>query len=250
LGAKQPPGDREGRFSPPGSCGGSTQPVINYLFSRWQRPERGWDPVPRSSAEQYADNEWAKLDERVVDELERQLGPMQGRRVLDLGGGPGQFSVAFARRGARVVWHDISRFYQEYSRKRAEEAHVSIEFSLGYLEDAERLAAEPFDLVFNRISWYYCMNDAAFARIVYGLVKPGGAAYVDCTTPAFENPRGARRVLYALNNAIGWKIGHPYPPRGRIARLFQAYPVERMIIDYATPTSDRVLLIKPQRSGA
>jgi 2-polyprenyl-3-methyl-5-hydroxy-6-metoxy-1,4-benzoquinol methylase len=222
--------------------------VISRLFRLFQRPEQGWDPVSQESAELYARHEWANVDERIVDELERQLGSLEGKRVLDLGGGPGQFSVAFAKRGAVVVWHDISRFYQALSERRAEEAQVTIEFSLGYLEDAQRLVGTPFDLVFNRICWYYCINDAAFARLFYALVKPGGAGYVDCTTPAFENPRGRRRIVYALNRILGWKIGNPGPPHGRIARLFQTYPLERMIIDYASPLNDRVLFVKPKET--
>ena len=40
------------------------------------------------------------------------------------------------------------------------------------------------------------------------------------------------------------KIGHPHPPRGRIAHLFNQLPVEKMLADYSVSTNDRVIFIK------
>lgn len=219
--------------------------MINRLHSVFFRPENGWDPVPAAHAERYAEGEWRAIDTTLVDRLETWLDGFAGKRVLDLGGGPGQYSVGFAVRGADVTWHDVSRRYLDIARAHARARRVAVEFSLGYMEEARRFLDRPFDLVFSRIAWSYCMSDAPFSRLVYGLVKPGGVGYVDTNTPAFVRDMSLRlRTVHWLNAALRIKVGHPYPPHGRIAHLFCRLPMERIEIDYARATNDRVLFRK------
>jgi len=220
--------------------------VINGLHSRLHRPENGWDPVPQDHVLEYGAHEWASgADMRLLDELEQRVGGFAGKQVLDLGGGPGQYSVAFARRGARVTWLDVSARYRDFARHKADEAQVSIEFVLGYMDEADRLTNRQFDLVFNRICWYYCISDAAFAEVVYRLVAPGGWAYVDTNHSGVgrENASLATRTRIWLNDRLSFKIGHPFPPRGRVASLFLRRPHEQLIADYQ-PRNDRILLQK------
>jgi SAM-dependent methyltransferase len=216
--------------------------VINQLLARLYRPERGWDPVPPEWAASYADGEWARFDPSVVDLIESRTGSVAGKRVLDLGGGPGQYSAEFARRGADVVWHDVSRRYREIAQARTSEIGVSVRFSLGYLEDAKVFLDQPFDLVFNRICWNYSQDDRRFADLVYALVRPGGAGYVDSHHGVHRS--GIRELLYELNARTGWKIGHPPPPPGRIAALLSHRPLESIDTSASTADNDRVLFIR------
>src|SRR5690348_15498072 len=132
---------------------------VNYLHSLFHRVESGWDPIPQEYAQQYANFATTQVDTSLIEHLERQTGGIRGKRVLDLGGGPGQYSVLFAQRGAQVTWHDISREYQSIAEARAAAGGVKISFSLGYLEDAARLRASSFDLVFCRVCWCYGRSD-------------------------------------------------------------------------------------------
>ena len=218
--------------------------MINSVHALFHRLDAGWDPIAPAYAEQYAAREWRAVDVALIDQLERWIGGFQDKRVLDLGGGPGQYSAAFAQRGARVTWHDVSRNYLRIAQRHAVAVGVDLEFSLGYLEEASKFIPHPFDLVFNRVSWYYCKNDRSFAKLFYALMKPGGAGYVDTHPAEAEQSRGTRRIVQFLNKWLTWKIGHPFPPRGRIARLFQKYPIDYMIIDYTSVRNDRVFLTK------
>jgi 2-polyprenyl-3-methyl-5-hydroxy-6-metoxy-1,4-benzoquinol methylase len=220
--------------------------MVNYLHSLLHRPERGWDPVPEKHARDYAEEQWRRFAaaQALVAELEQRLGDLQNKRVVDLGAGPGHFSVAFALRGARVTWHDLSANYQRLAQHRAEQAGVTLTYSLGYLESACRWRAQPFDLVFNRLCWCYCMNDLSFARLIYKLLKPGAAAYIDSNTPAFDRERERRWWQYRLNEYAGIKIGHPHPPHGRIARLLQRFPHEELVLDYASELNDKIFFVK------
>jgi SAM-dependent methyltransferase len=120
-----------------------------------------------------------------------------------------------------------------------------VEFSLGYLEDAAKFEAESFDLVWNRLCWYYCMNDAGFARIIYRLLRPGGCAWIH--SPQFPLHTAKDRALTAINRITGIKIGHPCPPIGRIGALFRSLH-GAVVTEEILPNGDETIVVK--RSGA
>jgi 2-polyprenyl-3-methyl-5-hydroxy-6-metoxy-1,4-benzoquinol methylase len=217
--------------------------MINTVHARLKRPEKGWDPVPAQHAAKYAGHITDAATVETVDSLEDRVGSLEGRRVLDLGGGPGHFTVELARRGAIVTWHDISDRYRAMCRERARAAGVQIEFSLGYLEEARRLAPGSFDVVFNRVCWCYCANDAQFASILYGLVRPGGWGYVESNTSRWEEPSGWwRRTQYWMQRRLGLKVGHPHPEPGAVASLLLAHgPSELQLISTAGGRYDTVV---------
>lgn len=214
--------------------------MINRVAARIQRPERGWDPIPPGHAERYARDEWLSVDRDLVDWLEGCLGGLRGRRVLDLGAGPGQFSAEFARRGAQVTWHDVSVGYRLLAHERLLARGLAVRYSLGYLEDARRLTPDPFDLVFVRLCWNYAMDDRAFGSLVHDLTRPGGILYVDSS---HETHRGGWRELAYHLNAVAWiKVGHPPPPPGRVAALLGSFDDVTVVTSRTTSTNDRVLM--------
>lgn len=218
--------------------------MINCLHARIFRPERGWDPILEAYAQQYARAVWQQVDESLVDTLAQRIGTFAGKHVLDLGGGPGQYSVAFAKRGAQVTWLDVSHNYLRIAQEKAKELGVEITFVLGYMDEAPRLLHKQFDLVFNRVCFYYSWNDASFVAVIYQLMRPGGYAYVEANNSSFGWDRLSplAKLRTWLNTTTGIKIGHPHPPRGRIPVLFLKYPIKQMIVDYSEPTLDRIFV--------
>lgn len=223
--------------------------MINKLFARFYRPENNWDPVSPEWASKYGASEWLNLNVALLDELEILVDGFQGKRILDLGGGPGQYSIAFAKRGASVTWHDVSRTYRNMAQDKAIEFAVldKIKFSLGYLDEAPLLLEESFDLVFNRICWSYGFSDRSFADVVYRMVSPGGFGYVDTNHSEFhrEQLSASSKFRTWLNSSFSIKIGHPFPPHGRLAQLFLSYPIRRLIVDYSDANNDKILFEKP-----
>jgi len=208
------------------------------------RVEHGWDPISLEYAERYSDFEWTHLDSALVERLANLCGGLSGKRVLDLGGGAAQYSVLFAKMGAHVVWHDVSRQYQRIASERAKKSGAKLEFSLGHMEEASKFGWDSFDLVFCRICWYYSRGDRSFARLIYRLIKPGGIGHIQCHTAEFSKPKGFRRLQHELNARLWWKIGHPVPPHGRIASLMHRYKISYMEADYRSRKTDIVTFVK------
>jgi 2-polyprenyl-3-methyl-5-hydroxy-6-metoxy-1,4-benzoquinol methylase len=191
--------------------------------------------------------EWKKgVNVSLLDELEAWVGGFAGRRVLDLGGGPGQYSIAFAKRNAQVTWHDVSQTYRDIAKRKAAEQNVQLTLSIGYMDAAAKIHTRPFDLVFSRICWYYCFSDSSFANVVFDLVKPGGVGYIDTGHSGMRDRNSTPSLALRtwLNDHLAIKIGHPLPPHGRVASLFRKKPVAKIVVDYSSTANDRVLFIK------
>jgi SAM-dependent methyltransferase len=82
--------------------------------------------------DEYGEREWTRFeDERTpstsldvhVEYLRRYV--REGDRVLDVGAGPGRFTIELARLGASIVVADISPGQLELNRRKAEEAGVA-----------------------------------------------------------------------------------------------------------------------------
>lgn len=217
--------------------------MLNWLHSRLHNPHRGWDPIARDYAEDYA--RLASADLSVVDTFERSIAGLASRRVADIGSGPGSYAVEFAKRGAQVTCVDISRNYLELARARLTQAGCTGEYVLGYIDHVARSARTPFDAVFSNVSWYYCMSDRSFARELLRAVVPGGVIFVRQTTADYDTGRSlGRRLIYATYRHTGLKIGHPHPARGRIAWEFTRLDGCAVKTDYTHPLVDVVVVTK------
>lgn len=97
------------------------------------------------------EEEWARLEQNPWEfeincaYLDRYIRP--GERVLDLGGGPGRYSIHLAKRGAQVTLVDLSDGNVALAREKAEAEGVDIEARQGDALDAATLPEGPFDHV-------------------------------------------------------------------------------------------------------
>ena len=151
----------------------------------------------RSHAEELRFDDAAYLDhETWIRPAFAQLGPLQGKRVLDYGCGHGMASVVMARAGASVKAFDLSPRYVKEAELRARANRVDVIFRTA---DAEHLpyADESFDAVWGNAILHHLDLDQA-AKELKRVLKPGGVA-VFCE-PWAGNP--------FLNFARRWL---PYP---------------------------------------
>jgi SAM-dependent methyltransferase len=106
----------------------------------------------------------------------RLLGDMAGQRILELGCGGGQCSIAFARQGAIAAGIDLSDEQIAFARRLAAQHGVTVDFQQGDAADLSRLTAASFDIVFSSYALHYvpaierCLAEAARVLVPAGLL--------------------------------------------------------------------------------
>ena len=112
------------------------------------------------------------------------LPDVEGKKVLDVGCGPGAYAERLLDRGAQVVAVDVSPRMAELAkartRGRAEVHRADIAAPLSFLETAS------FDLVLGPLVMDYVRNWRATFGEFHRLLHPGGHLVVSVTHPFFD----------------------------------------------------------------
>ena len=121
---------------------------------------------------------------RIVTWLDGQLG-FAGRKVIDLGCGPGLYARRMARCGARVTGVDFSAVALDYARTRSTEGVRYLEAD--YLADELPCGFDVATLIYYDFCALGPMDRARLLRRIHGLLVPGGLLVLDLAGPgAFE----------------------------------------------------------------
>jgi 2-polyprenyl-3-methyl-5-hydroxy-6-metoxy-1,4-benzoquinol methylase len=118
---------------------------------------------------------------------------VDGRRLLDLGCGTGEYTRFFAARGAHVVAIDQSPVAIETLHRQCADAGLdNVEGVVADAMDLERLG--PFDLAFGSMILHHIEPFDRFVDVLAGSLRPGGRAFF------YENS--------AMSSFLVWCRGH------------------------------------------
>ena len=149
------------------------------------------------SVERYYDEnpkkEWDRLEvrhDRVEYEVTlRALAeflPHAPARILDVGGGPGRYSIALTQRGYAVTLADVSRANVDFALERAEEADVTLAGAEhADARDLSRFGDATFDAVLLMGSLYHLLEEAdrrTAVRQALHVLHPGGTLFTTFIT--------------------------------------------------------------------
>lgn len=151
----------------------------------------GWDPERAASFyDDYGEREWTRFEDGRtpapsldvhLDRLRRFVGA--GDRVLEVGAGPGRFTIELARLGAQVSVSDLSAGQLELNRQRVAaeglEEHI-VERELADLLDLSRWDDGRFDATVcfgGPLSYVVDRADEGIAELVR-VTRPGGHVLV------------------------------------------------------------------------
>ena len=133
-------------------------------------------------------DEWAnstRLEDVLVREsfeaptaLENQfilskMGPLAGKRLLDLGAGLGESSVYFALQGAHVTTVDLSPQMVETALSLGRKFGVQLEGLVSGAEDLD-VPAESFDIIYVANTIHHVHNRPALFEKISRALRPGG----------------------------------------------------------------------------
>lgn len=134
---------------------------FDALASRWWDPEGDFKPLH-------------DLNPLRLDYIESRVGPLRGRKVLDVGCGGGLLSEGMAVRGAEVLGIDMAGGALEVAKLHALETGVELDYRQVTVES---LAAEQpgrFEVVTCLEMLEHVPDPASVIRACTTLVKPGG----------------------------------------------------------------------------
>lgn len=177
-------------------------------------------PAPRTSSIRGPDGDLASfvlamnvVSRDVADDIVRQLQPLQFRRMLDVGAGPGTWAFAFLRAvpEATAVLFDLPHAIA-LARRKAEEAGLAdrIEFVVGdfYVDEL------PQDVDFAWVSAITHQNSREQNRQlfqkVFRALRPGGQIAVRDIVLEPDRTAPLEGALFAVNMLVSTPSGNTY----------------------------------------
>ncbi len=116
----------------------------------------------------------------------RLLGDLKGKRVLELGCGTAQRSIAFARQGATAIGVDFSPHMIDAAKRLCERERVRVELRQSDLADLAFLRADSVDLVFSAFALTYGGDVERVFRQAHRVLKVGGSLVFSLRHPVYD----------------------------------------------------------------
>jgi len=206
----------------------------------------------RQNYNENAVKEWERLERHPFEFaitcrfLDRYLSP--GDRILDIGGGPGRYSLYYAEKGCDVTLFDLSEGNLCLAGEKAAERGLSLRTVLGDAREAASLG-ESFDHVLLMGPLYHLLDAAdreLAVREALSLLKPGGilaasfiSAFAGIIYAMKEDPENPLSILpneIAYEEAVlngesfaGEAFTYAYfAQMGEILPFFSAFPLEKL----------------------
>lgn len=132
-------------------------------------PEHEWDRLEREPFE-------FELTTWMMDRYIRT-----GDRVLDIGGGPGRYSIHYAQKGCKVTLAGLSGGNVAFAQNKAKELGVELAAHAVNCLELDRLGLGQFDHVFLMGPLYHLQDEGDRIEAVNAALrhlKPGGKLYV------------------------------------------------------------------------
>ena len=131
----------------------------------------------------YVEREWHRLESRpefllTCRMLNRYIKP--GDKVLDIGGGPGRYSIHLAEKGCDVTLLDLSPECVKFAQEKAMEKKLCLRAIEGDAREANKLINEKFDHVLLMGPLYHLLQETDRVKAVtasVNLLKPGGVLF-------------------------------------------------------------------------
>jgi 2-polyprenyl-3-methyl-5-hydroxy-6-metoxy-1,4-benzoquinol methylase len=153
-----------------------------------QPPSRDWfNEIAAFLGPAYLRNAFTKGTEQEVEFLVEALGLERGRRVLDVGCGPGRHALALARRGIEVVGADLSPAFVALAREAATAEQLPATFE--ELDVRDLAFDAEFDAAICLCQGGFGLlgghDDAGVIERIVEAVRPGGAVAVSAFSSYF-----------------------------------------------------------------
>jgi SAM-dependent methyltransferase len=154
--------------------------MSNDLERAEQANQRLWDEIAPVHARSYSEVRILRDGGIALDEIElREVGDVQGKKLLHLQCHIGTDTLSWVRRGAIVTGVDFSAVSIDHAKTLQQELNLEATFIHANVYDLRDLLNETFDIVYTSkgvLCWLRDLEE--WARIVAHYLKPGGRFYL------------------------------------------------------------------------
>jgi len=132
------------------------------------------------NTEVWRDYAWREIQRgREIVRTLRQIAPLRGRRVLDVGSGYGGMLISMAEQGADIVGIEIDPERAQMGRQRLADLAMDVPYHLGDICDASTCAQLGlFDVIVCQDVLEHVMQPSTVIASLCALMRPGGLIYV------------------------------------------------------------------------
>jgi len=116
----------------------------------------------------------------------RLLGDVKGKKILEIGCGGGQCSIAFAKQGAKCTGVDISKEQLEYAEELAKKNNVSVKFVQGDIQTLKQFKSSDYDIVFSAFALQYIPDLGKCFKEVYRALRKKGVLVLGLSHPFYD----------------------------------------------------------------
>jgi len=166
-----------------------------------------WNEIsPYYQAENKIPTDFVHYGPHCPNEDQLQLiGDVKGKRVLEVGCGGGQCSIAFAKRGAIATGMDLSDEQVEFARGLAKAEGVEATFMQGAADDLSAIPDASQDVVFSAYALQYVEHmDRCFGEVAR-VMKPGGLFVFSLDHPFWYCvAEGDMRIVFSYFDTVYW----------------------------------------------
>lgn len=129
-------------------------------------------------------SEWKRIDGRpefllTCRFIDRYVKP--GDKILDIGGGPGRYSLYLAEKGCNVTLYDLSDENAKFASEKAKELKVPINTVVGDARTVNKHFSCQFDHILLMGPMYHLLTESDRAKAVkaaINILKPGGTIFI------------------------------------------------------------------------
>lgn len=158
------------------------QPKLGHLlpdFSAIDDSSRMYDYM--ASEEHTRNDEQAESFEKFTSRIIKKHNiDFNGKRVLDISGGNGNFANKLDGLGARVTMTEYSSVSVEYARKHYGIEAVRFDFQSDCISE---LLQEKYDIVLLRAAIMFCLDISAFIHDLKRILHPGSQVLIVSSVP-------------------------------------------------------------------
>jgi len=114
------------------------------------------------------------------------LGNVGGKKILEIGCGGGQCSIAFAKQGAMCTGVDISKEQLEYAEELAKKNRVSVKFVQGDIQTLKQFKSSDYDIVFSAFALHYIPDLGKCFKEIYRVLGKKGIVILGLSHPFYD----------------------------------------------------------------